>query len=289
MDSKLLRNPGSYAEKIRDHPSPSVAEFEMPALSEPASSAPEKMLRILDCFALKSGQLSVGEIASLTGMARSTTHRWVAILRDAGLIEQDRNRDAYRLGLRLIHLGNIALNGMDISREARHVVEALTRAGGEKGHLYVFDGNQMIFVTHSSGGRAGRFNSTTVMESSPCYCSGVGKAVLAFQPEEVIERVIAQGLHSYTPTTLIDPDALRADLAAIRKRGYSINNGEMDISERCIGAPVRNPAGRVIAGLSLSSTPRRLTDDRIPELAALVMKHAEALSIQLGYRRDTSA
>ncbi|OYR13339.1 IclR family transcriptional regulator [Brucella thiophenivorans] len=258
----------------------------MPDLSQSASTAPEKMLRILDCFAVKGGQLSVSEIAELTGMARSTTHRWVAILRESGLLEQDRNRDVYRLGLRLIHLGNIALNGMDISRDARHVVESLSRAGGEKGHLYVFDGNQMIFVSHTSGGRAGRFNSTTIMESSPCYCSGVGKAVLAFQPDDVIERVIAQGLHAYTTSTLTDPVALREDLHRTRERGYSINNGEMDASERCIGAPVRNPVGRVIAGLSLTSTPRRLTDDRIPEMAALVVKHAEALSIQLGYRRE---
>ncbi|MGC9447976.1 IclR family transcriptional regulator [Cereibacter johrii] len=256
----------------------------MTALPDPASSAPEKMLRILDCFTLKGGQLSVSEIAELTGMARSTAHRWVAILRDAGLLDQDYNRDAYRLGLRLIHLGNVALNSMDVSREARPVVEALGRAGGEMVRLYIFDGNQMIFVTRASGGRAGRFNATTVTETSPCYCSSVGKAVLAFQPDDVVERIIAQGLHPYTKNTLTDPDALREDLRRTRERGYSINNGEMDPGERCIGAPVRNPSGRIIAGLSLSSTPRRLTDERIPELAELVMRHAELLSIQLGHR-----
>ncbi len=253
---------------------------------EPAGSVPEKMLSILDCFALKVGQLSVSDIAEMTGMARSTAHRWVATLRDSGLLDQDRNRDVYRLGLRLIHLGNIALNGMDISREARHVVEALSRAGGEMGRLYIFDGNQMIFVTRTMGGRAGRYNATTVMETSPCYCSSVGKAVLAFQSEEVVERIIAQGLQAYNDSTLTDPDALREDLRLTRERGYSINNGEMDPSERCIGAPVRNPTGRVIAGLSLSSTPRRLTDERIPQLAALVVKHAEMLSLQLGYRES---
>lgn len=257
----------------------------MSSRPEPAGNLPEKMLRILDCFSLKGGQLSVGEIAEMTGMARSTTHRWVATLRECGLLDQDRNRDAYRLGLRLIHLGNVALNGTDISREARPVVESLSRAGGEMGRLYIFDGNQMIFVTRTLGGRAGRYNATTVMETSPCYCSGVGKAVLAFQPEEVVERIIAQGLNAYSENTLTDPDALREDLRLTRERGYSINNGEMDPSERCIGAPVRNPSGRIIAGLSLSSTPRRLTDERIPLLAPLVVKHAEVLSIQLGYRQ----
>lgn len=258
----------------------------MNAMIDTAGGAPEKMLRILDCFVLRGGQLSVSDISELTGMPRSTAHRWVGTLREAGLIEQDRSREVYRLGLRLIHLGTAALSCTDIPREARHIVETLSRAAGEKGHLCVFDGNQMIFVTRTMGGRAGRYNSTTIMESSPCYCTSVGKAVLAFQGEEVIDRVIAQGLHAYTPNTLTDPDRLREDLHQVRERGYAINNGEMDIHERCIGAPVRNAAGRVVAGLSVSSTIRRLPDNRIPGLAALAIKYADALSVQLGYRHQ---
>lgn len=256
----------------------------MTTMTDSGASAPEKMLRILDCFTLKDGQLSVSEIADLTGIPRSTAHRWVGILRDTGLLDQDYSRDVYRLGLRLIHLGHTALSSMDISREARHVLEALSRSAGARSHLCVFDGNQMIFVTRTIGGRAGRFNSTTVMESSPCYCTSVGKAVLAFQPDETVERIIQQGLHPYTSKTIVDPQELRQELKATRQRGYAVNNGEMDLSERCIGAPVRNAAGRVIAGLSLTDATRKMTDDKIPDFAQMVIKHAELLSIQLGYR-----
>lgn len=256
----------------------------MTTMPDNATSAPEKMLRILDCFTLRGGQLSVGEISDLTGIPRSTTHRWVGILRETGLLDQDSSRDLYRLGVRLIHLGNSALASMDISRDARHVLEALSRAAGARSHLCVFDGNQMIFVTRTIGGRAGRFNSTTTMESSPCYCTSVGKAVLAFQPEEIVERIIQQGLRPYTTNTIVDPEALRKELRLTRDRGYAVNNGEMDLSERCIGAPVQNAAGRVIAGLSLTDTSRKINPEKIPELAKLVIKHAELLSIQLGYR-----
>jgi DNA-binding IclR family transcriptional regulator len=258
----------------------------MTTIENISDSAPEKMLRILDCFTLQGGQLSVGDISKLTGIPRSTAHRWVGILRDTGLLDQDNSRDVYRLGLRLIHLGNNALWSMDISREARHVLEALSRSAGARSHLCVFDGNQMIFVTRTIGGRAGRFNSTTVMESSPCYCTSVGKAVLAYQPQETVERIISQGLHPYTPHTITDPDRLRKELALTRKRGYSINNGEMEMHERCIGAPVRNAAGRVIAGLSLTDKTRKMTDDKIPGFAQTVIKHADLLSVQLGYRHS---
>lgn len=261
----------------------------MTTIENISDSAPEKMLRILDCFTLKNGQLSVGDISKLTGIPRSTAHRWVGILRDTGLLEQDNSRDVYRLGLRLIHLGHSALSSMDISREARHVLEALSRSAGARSHLCVFDGNQMIFVTRTIGGRAGRFNSTTVMESSPCYCTSVGKAVLAFQPEETVERIISQGLRSYTQNTITDPNRLRDELKLIQERGFSINNGEMELHERCIGAPVRNAAGRVIAGLSLTDKTHKMTDDKIAGFAKIVIKHADLLSIQLGYRNSAAS
>ncbi|WP_234187092.1 IclR family transcriptional regulator [Shinella sp. NM-101] len=255
----------------------------MTDVSEKGSSAPEKMLRVLDCFTLKEGQLTLSDISELTGMPRSTVHRWVSVLRSTGLLDQDCNGERYRLGVRLIHLGNSALASMDIARDARHVLEALSRSAGARSHLCIFDGNQMIFVTRTIGGRAGRFNSTTTMESSPCYCTSVGKAALAFQPEETIERIIQQGLKPYTVNTITDPERLRRDLRLTRERGYAVNNGEMELSERCIGAPVRNAAGRVIAGLSITDGHRKITDEKIPHYAQLVVRHADLLSIQLGY------
>lgn len=141
----------------------------------------------------------------------------------------------------------------------------------------------MIFVTRTIGGRAGRFNSTTTMESSPRYCTSVGKATLAFQSEKTIERIIQQGLKPYTVNTITDPERLRRDLRLTRERGYTVNNGEMELSERCIGAPVCNAAGRVIAGLSITDGHRKITDEKIPHCAQLVVRHADLLSIQLGY------
>lgn len=256
----------------------------MSAMVSDTASAPEKMLRILDCFTLRGGHLSVGDISELTGIPRSTAHRWVGVLRQTGLLEQDCSREVYRLGVRLIHLGHTALASMDISREARHVLEALSRSAGMRSHLCVFDGNQMIFVTRTIGGRAGRFNSTTVLESSPCYCTSVGKAVLAYQSKDTIERIIRQGLQAYTSRTIVDPDKLRRELEITRERGYALNNGEMDLSERCVGAPVRNAAGLVIAGLSVTDASRKMGDEKIPCLAQLVIDHAKLLSIQMGYR-----
>ncbi|TMV58059.1 IclR family transcriptional regulator, partial [Thioclava sp. BHET1] len=123
----------------------------------------------------------------------------------------------------------------------------------------------------------------------PCYCTSVGKAVLAFQPEETIDRIIAQGLHAYTENTIVDPARLREDLRLTRERGYSVSRGEMDQHETCVGAPVRNAAGRVIAGLSSTNSSRKMTEARIADVSVLVTEHAARLSTQLGYREGGEA
>jgi DNA-binding IclR family transcriptional regulator len=173
---------------------------------------------------------------------------------------------------------------MDIQKEARTFIELLSRAADETVHLCVFDGWRMVFIDRQVGGRTGRNNSTIVMEASPCYCTGVGKAALAFQPEAVVERIIRLGLPAYTRNTITDPAALRQELETTRARGYSIDHGEMETGVRCVAAPIRNNTSKVIAAISVSGPDRRLPEERLHELAPMVIEHANLLSERLGYR-----
>ncbi|WFU43322.1 IclR family transcriptional regulator C-terminal domain-containing protein [Bradyrhizobium sp. CB82] len=100
----------------------------------------------------------------------------------------------------------------------------------------------------------------------------------------MIERVIRAGLPRFTPNTIVEPKRLKSELAAIRARGYSIDEAEHEPELRCVGAPIRNSTGRVFAAISVSGPSRRVTLERVPELAKAVMTHAELLSIRLGYQ-----
>lgn len=248
-----------------------------------AIKSAHKLRKVLDCFSLTDRTLTVSDIAEKTGLPRSTAHRAIISLREIGFLEQDHRRDCYRLGLELFQLGNVVLSSMNLHKEARPIVEALTRAARDAVHLCVFDGTQMVFVSHTAGGRSGRNNITTVVEASPCHCTSVGKAALAFQDESVIQRIVEQGLPAFTRNTITDPERLRAEFAGIRERGYAVDNGEMEPHVRCLGAPVRNASGRVVAAISVSTTLKRLPDERLPAMSELVIKHADALSIQLGH------
>jgi DNA-binding IclR family transcriptional regulator len=245
-----------------------------------------KMLEVLEAFSSTDPELSVVEIARHTGLPRTTVHRIVDSLRSVGFLEQDASRDRYRLGIKLFELGGSALTNLPLYREAPPFVDTLAKLSGEDVHLCIFDGAQMVFVNRRSQITARPHNTVITMEASPCHSTGVGKAALAFQSKAVIDRVIRAGLPRFTPNTIVEPKRLKAELAAIRAHGYSVDDCEHEPELRCVGAPIRNGAGRVFAAISASGPSRRVTPERVPELARAVMTHAELLSIRLGYQPD---
>jgi len=243
-----------------------------------------KAVSVLDCFSTLDVTLSISEIAERTGMPRGTTHRVMATLREAGLVEQERQRERYRLGMKLFELGNIVLANMELHREAKSFIEALAKVSGEAVHLCVFDGMQSTLIKRTEPTRE-HTNTIVVMEASPAYCTATGKAALAYQTDAVVDRVIALGLKPFTEHTITDAAALKRELATIRARGYSTDDEELTLGIRCVGAPIRNLAGRVFASVSVSGAAKRFPAAKIPQLGQLVGQYAEAISAQLGYRK----
>ncbi len=245
----------------------------------------QKLMAVLDCFSRYDRSLSLAEISERCRMPKTTVHRLVSSLREAKLLEQDRGRDRYRMGLRLFELGSIVLANLDLHREARAHVDRLGAVSGESAHLCVFDGTSMVIIEHREPGGTS-VDWTTTLSISPAYCTGVGKAVLAFHESATVEKVIRQGLLAYTPSTITDPEALRAELAKTRERGYSIDEGEHQPTVRCVAAPIYNASGRVFAAISVTGPMDRVTPERVPVLGELVMATAAQISRQLGYEPD---
>lgn len=241
-----------------------------------------KMVAVLDCFSRYERSLTLADVARRTGLPKSTVHRLLTSLREVGFIDQDHDRERYRLGLRLLGLGSIVLANMDLHSEATPYVERLIRTSGEGVHLCVFDGHQMATVEHREpDGRTADW--VTTITGSPAYCTGVGKAALAFQPPGTIEALIAGGLRRFTRNTLAEREALLAELERVRARGFAVDNAEHEPGIRCVAAPIRNSAGRVFAAISVSGPAVRITPDRVEPLAELVMDVADQISRRLGY------
>jgi DNA-binding IclR family transcriptional regulator len=246
-----------------------------------------KMLSVLDCFSRDDRALSVLTISERTGLPRTTVHRIVASLKALGMIDQDRDREKYRLGLKLFELGNTVLANMDVQREADDCVITLVNKTRQSVHLGVFDGFEIVMVSRANP-QAGQPNRVVTLESAAAHCSGTGKAALAFQPEEVIRRIVQHGLRAFTVNTITSEKALRADLQMIRKHGYSFDDCEYEEWRRCIAAPIRNAGGRVFAAISVTGRKEDFTEQTIPGFADLVKAQAEIISRRLGYDPHTA-
>lgn len=256
-----------------------ITKPDTPATDESMKSL-IKVVRILDCFSPVNRSLTLGEICAATGYPRSTTHRLISSMREVGLLDQERQRDRYRLGLKLFKLGNIVLANMDLHREARRYVEALSRMSGQAVHLALFDGREAI-VVHRVDSMPEGGTPLTLIEAAPVHCTSVGKAILAFQESEVVDKIIEAGLKSFTENTITSPADLRADLAQIRERGYSVDDGEHQPGLRCIGAPIHDGQGRVVAAVSISGPAWKIPLSEIEGLSKVVVHHANQISAHL--------
>lgn len=241
-----------------------------------------KVAAILDCFSTTHRAMSLADICKQTGYPRSTTHRLLASMREVGFLDQDRERERYRLGIKLFAYGNVMLANMDLHREARPYVEALGRMTGLSVHLAVFGGERAV-VIHRAEPAPGGLTPLNLLENAPVHCTSIGKAILAFQPESVLERVIEAGLTRYTDSTITDGDQLRRELQKVRDRGYALDNGEHQPGLRCVGAPIRDQFGRVFASISATASSMQFPADREASVAAVVIHHAGQISSHLGY------
>ena len=244
-----------------------------------------KVVRVLECFSATDRALPLIEICRRAGLPKSSGHRVLAAMRAAGLLDQDQERERYRLGLRLFEFGNIALANMDIHREARPHVDALTRLARQTVHLAVFDGWHAVVIRRAEPQPEG--TPITFLEAAPVHCTGVGKAILAFQPAPVIARILAAPLERFTEATITEPARLRANLAGIRAAGFAVDEGEHQPGLRCVAAPIRDGIGRVVAGISLSGPGWKLPATEIEAASRLVRHSARTISTALGYRPDT--
>ena len=241
-----------------------------------------KVIRVLECFSLQEPRLSLSEIARRAELPLSTAHRIMATLREARIVEQEGDRELYRLGLKLLELGSMVLANMELHREALPFIEELAHESGETVHLGVFDGSEVVSIEKMDS-LHGLASNITIGKGAPAYCTGVGKALLAFQPDSVVDHVCRLGLKRHTPQTLTEPSRLRKELARVRSHGYAVDNMEHQADVRCVAAPVRNHSGDVIASLSISGPATRIPRNRIPALAARVCEVAAEISARLGH------
>lgn len=257
--------------------------------SKPESAAPAKgaqtLLRGLEVLRLVSEGISdAGGIGRELGVPRSTAHRLLSSLVSVGYLHHI-PQQGYLLGPQLIALGERAREQRPVVRVAAPILQRLAAATGDTVHLGVPDGAEVLYLDKLDGSRGLEMRSRAGLRM-PMALTGLGKAILIAMPEArwkpLYEAAVAlQAQHSgrVPPRPWAE---VQADLAVSSARGFCFDMEENEYGIRCVGAPVRDITGQVVAGISVASAVPYMSEQRLIDLAPLVAAHAAEISQQLG-------
>jgi len=244
----------------------------------------QRGMNVLDALLEARTPLSLEQICTYTGLPKSTAFRIIVnLLRGQYLVETD---DGYWLGLKMLRFGALVEEKLDLKQQALPFLVQLRDQVNETVHLAVLDDElRVVYLEKLSTQHAVGLMMSRIGITAPMHCTALGKAIVAFRPEDEIRDWIGtHGLKAITGATITDEVPFLRELHEVRSRGYAVDDGEYEASVRCIAAPIRDRTGNVFAALSVSGPDNRMSVSLIDSpIAVQVVRTAQLVSQALGY------
>jgi IclR family acetate operon transcriptional repressor len=228
--------------------------------------------------------MTISALSKILGVNKSTAFRLLTTLKSRGFVINPPNSKAFLLGSAIIRLAEKTewiSTLIQISSEYLHNLTALT---GETTHLAVLEGNHALIIADEMSPKS---IGVTIGKGATglLHCTSVGKALILDSDKEELKRLLGpMALPSFTQNTIVDMDVLFESLVSQRKLGYAVDDEEHILGIRCIGVPIRDIAGQIVASLGLSAPVQRLPNSSYAEVGRQVMEVGEAISEKLGVR-----
>ena len=239
----------------------------------------ERMMTLLDVLAAHADPMPLKQIALESALHPSTAHRILGAMAASGFVERG-DGGTYRLGIRLLELGNIVKSRISLRDVAMPFMLRLHNETGESVNLGMRDGDDMVYVERTSSGRSSVRVVHIVGARAPLHTTASGKLFLVEDGrDKVREYARRTGLPGSTPASITDLDKLERELAEARRHDVAFDLDEVELGVRCIAAGIRDDSGELVAGLSLSTPSERFKRDWAP----LVRSTAQEISRALGY------
>jgi IclR family KDG regulon transcriptional repressor len=240
-------------------------------------------LAVLACFTPEASRHSLAELVTLVQVPKGTLYRLLETLCTEEFLEQEPD-GSYTLGIKAFEVGSAYLSKLDFPQAARRALEELAAACRETASLGVFSHGEVVYVGIERAQREIGIQSQ-IGTRHPTHCTALGKVMLADRPnDEVTALLLKAGMPGLTEHTHTTPETLLAELTAVRRRGYAIDNEERSYGIKCIAAPIRDASGRVIAAISVSGPSFRVSAETLPDLIGAVVAAAASVSRRLGFR-----
>ena len=237
-----------------------------------------KALEVLDQVASFGRPVRFSELLENSPYPKATLYRFVQTLTNQRMLSLDPDRGTYAPGVRLVRLAHAAWQTASLAPLARAQIDQLSADVGETVHLAQLDHAQVIYVDKRNATNPVPMFSQAG-KVGPAYCTGVGKAMMAYLPEDELGSVLEQqSYHPFTDTTHTSADSLRAELSNIRVNGYGFDREEHEPGIICVALPILSQTGRVLGALSVTSTTARTNLAGLESLAPRIKTTAQAIS-----------
>lgn len=249
-------------------------EYRVPAV--------EKGLDVLEVLAESETPLTLSEITRRTGLPKATVFAILATLRRRHYVEPDPS-GRWSIGITLFGLGSSVIRRFGLRTIAAPLMREFAKQYACTVHLGIFDRGEAVYLHKEEGSTFVRF-ATAVGDRIPIYCTGVGMAMLAYMPADLV----LEALHSHPPMprtdrTITDVPKLLARLDSFRQQGFALDDEDDEPGVRCLGVPIFNEEGEVCAAISVTGLVGQLNDGILPTLAKEARALADAVSAALGH------
>jgi len=241
-------------------------------------------LHLLEHLASADRPQGVTELSTALKLSKSSVHRPLTTLMKLGYVQQDEETGRYTASLRMWEVGSSVLDRLDLKKVAAGPMAKLAAATRETVHLSVLDGGDVIHIDKIECQHPIRAYSR-VGGRVPCHCIATGKAMLAFQPDDVI-AFISGRLKRVTPETIVDRKQFLTELNQVRRIGVAISRGGWQVGVDGVAAPIRDATGAVIAGIGISGPAIRLRSHARARYAPMVADAAAKISRALGSKPE---
>ena len=248
-----------------------------------------KALEILELLNRET-ELGISQMADQLQWDKSTVHRLTATLKAKGYVRQNKINQKYANSMKLFEMGSGVVERLGIRRQCQPYLEELARKTAETVNLALPDGKEIIYVDKIES-RATIKVDLSIGRRLPMYCTGLGKAILAWLGEDEVTALLAEEIFvAHTPNTITSLQALKKELLLIQKQGYSLDNEEYVPGLKCIASPIFNHLGKPIAAISIAIPEYRYREkDADIGYAAKVMEISSQISREMGYQNDSDS
>ena len=252
---------------------------------KPSVQVLERMFTLIDVLASREEAISLKEISEKTGLHPSTTHRILNDLTIGRFVDRPES-GSYRLGMRLLELGNLVKARLSVRDAALTPMRNLHKLIQQPVNLSMRQGDEIVYVERAYSDRSGMQVVRAIGGRAPLHLTSTGKLFLALDdPQRVRAYATRTGLSGQTRNSITQLPILERELAKARQYGIARDNEELELGVRCMAAGVYDDQGKLVAGLSISAPADRLDEGWLPKLQAT----ASEISVALGYVASTDA